>query len=62
MSEIKRDSLPAVLISMEVKRPNNKGFFCYFKNVQHLKNFIDMIQTIIENAKKAGATEPRKVA
>jgi len=49
---VKRDSLPAVLISMEVKRPNNKGFVCYFESIKHLKNYAEMIETIIENARK----------
>jgi len=55
--EVKRSSLPEMVLQLKVKRSGNKSFNCYFSSLEHLKNFKDMIETLIENAKKAGATE-----
>ena len=43
------------LIKMTVKRPEGKGFTAYFETVKDVRNFNDLIETIIRNAKKVEA-------
>lgn len=45
------------MIELDLKRPDGKGFKAYFKTVQDVKNFEDLIKTITENAKKQGFDE-----
>ena len=53
-------SVPKKQIKMEVRRADNKGFICYFEDLQDLKNFVGMIYTIIENAKKKALKDEKK--
>ena len=46
-------------IEVKIKRPNDKSFTCYFPSLKDVKNFQDMMKTIITNAKRE-ALKPSK--